>query len=80
LKGAEGTTTGRGWSAVRVTATKGEVLAELGYSTDASAGNFARELHLGERGTRPVAKLIIELLACVYDLGTGAEKGQSRYR
>jgi hypothetical protein len=53
-----------------VTATKGEVLAELGFSTDASAGNFARELRVDELGTRAIAKLIIELLARVYDLGT----------
>ena len=33
-----------------VTATKGEVLAELGFSTDASAGNFARELRVTELG------------------------------
>jgi len=52
-----------------VTATKGEVLAELGFSTDASAGNFARDLRVDELGTRAIAKLIIELLARVYDLG-----------
>ena len=52
------------------TATKGEVLSELGFSTDASAGNFARELRVDELGTRAIAKLIIELLARVYDLGT----------
>ena len=74
-----------------VTATKGEVLAELGFSTDASAGNFAPELHVDELSTRAIAKLIIELLARVYDLGTSdnleyyaplciVEKGQSRYR
>jgi hypothetical protein len=53
-----------------VTATKGVVLAELGFSTDASAENFARELRVDELGTRAIAKLIIELLARVYDLGT----------
>ncbi len=53
-----------------VTETKGEVLAELGFSTDASAGNFARELRVDELGTRAIAKLITELLARVYDLGT----------
>jgi hypothetical protein len=53
-----------------VTATKGEILAELGFSTDASAGNFVRELRVDELGTRAIAKLIIELLARVYDLGT----------
>jgi len=53
-----------------VTATKGEVLAELGFSTDASAGNIARELRVDELGTRAIAKLIIELLARVYDLGS----------
>jgi hypothetical protein len=39
-------------------------------STDASAGNFARELRVDELGTRAIAKLIIELPAGVYDLGT----------
>jgi hypothetical protein len=53
-----------------MTAAKGEVLAELGFSTDASAGNFARELRVDELGTRAIAKLIIEMLARVYDLGT----------
>jgi hypothetical protein len=53
-----------------VTATKDEVLAELGFSTDASAGNFARELCVDELGTRAIAKLIVELLARAYDLGT----------
>ncbi|MGH6796054.1 MAG: TY-Chap domain-containing protein [Methylocella sp.] len=52
-----------------VTAEKRETLAELGFSTDASAGNFARELRLDDRGTRLVAKLIIATLARVYDLG-----------
>lgn len=52
------------------TATKGEVLSELGFSTDASAGNFRRELRVDELGTRAIAKLIIELLARVYDLRT----------
>ncbi len=52
------------------TAAKRQALEELGFSTDASAGNFARELRVDEPGTRPVAKLIIELLARVYDLGT----------
>jgi hypothetical protein len=52
------------------TAAKGEVLAELGFSTDASAGNFARELRVDELGTRGIAKFIIELLARVYDLRT----------
>jgi hypothetical protein len=52
------------------TATKDEVLAELGFSTDASEGNFARELRVDELGTRAIAELIIELLARVFDLGT----------
>jgi hypothetical protein len=52
------------------TAAKGEVLEELGFSTDASAGNFARELRVDELGTRAIAKLIIELLARIYDLRT----------
>jgi hypothetical protein len=47
------------------TATKDEVLAELGFSTDASEGNFARELRVDELGTRAIAKLIIEPLARV---------------
>ena len=52
-----------------VTAAKSEILAELGFSTDALAGNFARELRVDDLGTRAIAKLIIELLARVYDLG-----------
>ena len=52
-----------------VTAAKRGTLAELGFSTDASVGNFARELRLEGRGTLPIAKLIIELLARVSDLG-----------
>jgi hypothetical protein len=52
-----------------VTATKREVLAELGFSTDASVRNFVRELRVDELGTRAIAKIIIELLARVYDLG-----------
>jgi hypothetical protein len=52
-----------------VTVAKGEILAELGFSTDASEGNFQRELRVDELGTRAIAKLIIELLARVYDLG-----------
>jgi hypothetical protein len=40
-----------------VTATKGEILAELGFSIDASARNFARELRVDELGTRAIAKL-----------------------
>ncbi|MGH6839364.1 MAG: hypothetical protein ACREDT_11310 [Methylocella sp.] len=51
------------------TAVKREDLAELGFSTDASEGNFQRMLRLDDRGTRPVAKLIIETLARVYELG-----------
>jgi hypothetical protein len=50
---------------------KREALAELGFSTDATAGNFTRELPVDEHGTSAIAKLIIELLARVYDLGTG---------
>jgi hypothetical protein len=56
-----------------VTATKGEILAELvqvSPPTHRRAGNFARELRVDELGTRAIAKLIIELLARVYDLGT----------
>jgi hypothetical protein len=53
-----------------VTAAKGEILAELGFSTDVSAGNFRRELRVDELGTRAIAKLMIELLARVYDLRT----------
>ncbi|MDQ6869849.1 MAG: hypothetical protein M3178_16385 [Pseudomonadota bacterium] len=45
-------------------------MVEVGFSPDASAGNFARELRVDELGTRAIAKLIIELLARVYDLGT----------
>ncbi len=52
-----------------MTAEKRETLAELGFSIDGTAGNFAGELRLGEQGTRPVAKLIIKLLARAYDLG-----------
>jgi hypothetical protein len=52
------------------TAAKRQALEELGFSTDASAGNFARELRVDELGSRAIAKLIIELLARVYDLGT----------
>jgi hypothetical protein len=52
-----------------LTEEKGEALVELGFSTDASAGNFARDLRIDEHGTRAIAKLIIELLARVYDLG-----------
>jgi hypothetical protein len=53
-----------------VTAAKREILAQLGFSTDASAGNFQRQLRVDELGTRAIAKLIIELLARVYDLRT----------
>jgi hypothetical protein len=49
---------------------KREALTELGFSTDASAGNFRRQLRVDELGTRAIAKLIIELLARVYDLRT----------
>ncbi len=52
------------------TTAKREILAQLGFSTDASAGNFQRELRVDEQGIRAVAKLIIEVLARVYDLRT----------
>ena len=45
-------------------------LATKSWGRGRFGGDFVRELRVDELGTRAIAKLIIELLARVYDLGT----------
>jgi hypothetical protein len=53
------------------TAAKRQALAELGFSTDASVGNFAQERPVDLGSTSEIARLIIATLAGVYDLKIG---------
>lgn len=50
------------------TAAKRQALAELGFSTDASAGNFAQERPIDVGRIGEIARLIIATLVRVYDL------------
>jgi len=53
------------------TAAKRQALAELGFSKDASTGNFAQERPIDVGRISEIARLIIATLAFVYDLKIG---------
>ena len=52
-------------------AAKRQALAELGFSTDASAGNFAQERPVDVGSLGEIARLIIATLVRIYDLKIG---------